>query len=130
MLNSSRTSRQFFAVFATAGVVVVAELLAKDGEAVVAAPAEITGIQAPVLGYLSSLEDARIIVPELKAPALSAPAVPDLELVVWRAEGVIPAPTAVIDVEAPDVGALPSLEDAVTRGRKQFHLLTNVRAEE
>ncbi len=116
MLNSSRTARQFFAVFAAAGVVVVAELLAKDGEAVVAAPAEITGIQAPVLGYLSSLEDARIIVPELKAPALSAPAVTDLELVVGGAEGVIPAPTAVIEVEAPDVGALPSIEDAATRG--------------
>ena len=127
MLNSSRKSKQFFAVFTAAAVAVTAHIAASDAdqkahaseavnEAVVAAPSEITGIQAPVVGYLPSLEDARLRVPELSATALSAPALPVLELVVWGAEGVIPAPTAVIEVEAPDVGDLPSLEDAGSRG--------------
>jgi hypothetical protein len=129
MLNSSRTSKQFFALFAAAAVVVAAELVSKGSEqtaitqtaiaseAVAAAPAEITGIRAPVVGYLSSLEDARIIVPELRAPALSAPALPDPELVVWDADDVIPAPTDVIEVDPPDLGFLPSLEDSGVRGR-------------
>ncbi len=127
MLNSSRKSKQFFAVFTAVAVAVTADIAASDSEqkahaseavneAIVAAPAEITGIQAPVVGYLPSLEDARLRVPELSAPALSAPALPVLELVVWGAEGVIHAPTAVIEVEAPDIGNLPSLEDPGSRG--------------
>ncbi len=127
MLNSSRTSKQVFAVFAAAAVAVTAEAMSKDfdptaltseaaNEAIVAAPAEITGIQAPVVGEFPSLEDARISVPELKAPVLSAPALPKLDLVVWGPRGVIPAPTTVIEVEAPDVGDLPSLEDAGSHG--------------
>jgi hypothetical protein len=123
MMNSSRKSKLFFKVFAAASVVIAADMVTKDSEqnplakeAVVAAPAEITGIQAPIVGYLSSLEDARIIPPELKTPALSAPALPDLELVVWRSDGVIPAPRGVIEVDPPDVGFLPSLEDSGRRG--------------
>ena len=124
MLNSSRKSKQFFAVFAAAAVAVTADIAAEDSEQtaiasgapIVAAPTEITGIQAPVVGYLPSLEDARLRVPELSAPVLSAPAMPDLDLAVWGAEGVIPAPTAVIEVEAPDLGYVASLEDAGSRG--------------
>ena len=124
MLNSSRKSKQFFAVFAAAAVAVTADIAAEDSaqtamasEApIVAAPAEITGIQAPLVGYLTSLEDARIRVPKLSAPALSAPATADLDLAVWGWDDVIPAPTAVIEVEAPDVGYLSSLEDAGSRG--------------
>ncbi len=124
MLNSSRKSKQFFAVFAAVTVAVTADIVSNDNEQtaiaseapIVAAPAEITGIQAPVVGFLSSLEDARLSVPALSKPALSPPAMPDLELVVWGARGVIPAPTTVIEVEAPDVGDLPSLEDAGSRG--------------
>ncbi len=60
---------------------------------------------------LPSLEDARLRVPELKTPVVSAPGLSELELVVWGMRGVMPAPTAVIEVEAPDVGDLPLLED-------------------
>lgn len=123
MMNSFRKSKLFFQVFAAASVVIAADMVTKDSEktplareAVVAAPAEITGIQAPIVEYLSSLEDARIIPSELKTPTLWAPASPDPELVGWHAADVIPAPRGVFEVDPPDIGFLPSLEDSGRRG--------------
>ncbi|MEN8145465.1 MAG: hypothetical protein ABFS14_11005, partial [Gemmatimonadota bacterium] len=124
MLDSPR---QFFTVIAAVAVAVTADIASTDsghralaseavGEAIVAAPGSITGIQPPAVGQLASLEDTRLRAPDLEAPLLSAPPVPNLDLTVWGAEGVIPAPTAVIEVEAPDLDDLPSLEDPATRG--------------
>lgn len=74
------------------------------------APAPITGITGPELSDLPDLDDVEFVVPVLSRPKLELPALPDVDVesirakaAAWLGDGVMPAPAARIEVEAPDV---------------------------
>lgn len=76
----------------------------------IAAPPPITGITGPELLELPDLDDVEFVVPVLSRPKLELPAPPDVDVesirakaAAWLGDGVMPAPVARIEVEAPDV---------------------------
>lgn len=86
-------------------------------DAIIPAPAPITGIPGPELSELSDLDDVEFVVPVLSRPTFELPAPPDVDVesvraraAAWLGDGVMPAPVARIEVEAPDVSTGDGLD--------------------
>ena len=88
----------------------VADGGAADGYNVPLAPAPITGVSGPDLSDLPDLDDVEFVVPVLERPELRLPDPPTIEAAPWFGDGVMPAPTGAIHVEAPDVADAAWLE--------------------
>lgn len=125
MRYNNTNSRQILSGAVALTAIVAASLMAPDGSgadntddaAVPAAPAPLTGIRGPALDGLESLdglETLEFIVPVLARPELRLPDIPEYESA-WIEDGIMPAPTTVIDVDAPDVEAVEDLSESILK---------------
>lgn len=103
------STKQLFSGIIAIAAVVAANLLAAES-ALPSAPEAITGISAPDVSAAASLEDHKFVVPVMRRGELTLPAPPDIDVgavreaaSTWLGDGAIAAPSASIDVAAPDV---------------------------
>jgi hypothetical protein len=103
------TTKKLFGGIIAVAAVVAANLLAAES-AIPSAPEAITGIGAPSVSATASFEDHEFVVPVMRRGELTLPTPPDIdveavrnEASAWLGNGAIAAPTASIDVVAPEV---------------------------
>ena len=126
MRNIELSRRDLFNGFAaiaavTAGILLVAELEAEASLPIPSAPdaIDVTSIDAPdvsIANELDELHGIEFVVPVLDRSELRLPALPAIdaervraEAASWLGDGVMAAPTATIEVEAPDLDAIDEL---------------------
>lgn len=127
MRSTELTYRHLFSGVIAITAVVAANLLAVETEntetearaadanhavEIPAAPAPITGIRGPDLDNVASVEyldDIELVVPVLNRPEPRLPDLPEIDSP-WLGNGIMAAPTTVIEVDPPDLDATIDLD--------------------